>query len=393
MGVLLATILAVTLAAAPALGAGTLPPTLTQSGEGKSQVMLLVPAERLDELQRQMAQAGLGRDAVIVMPFQQFSQVADIQGIQGTSAAAGGSAIASPSREQTSVQSSPSTSESQGAGSGSSSLTAQSGTPGTSSGSSSSTTGTTTGQTTARSSSAGTFFENKTILLVPHDQLQAIGQAAPGNGQEILVVLPYEQFNQVADASRLQSTQSSAGVSPSREQTSASGGPGGSVTGWEFHRDHVMLLVPQEKIQSFSQISTSGGRPIYVLMPLQQFEQMSGVRSSATTAPGREQASFQPGSSGPAAPSAGTSLPPAYAETGPTFYLHNLQEANSVLHWFPAAGGTIIELRDGSTLLVPDSVKIRGALQTGARIRGEYEQRGGRNLVTWLEVVGATNNN
>jgi hypothetical protein len=260
-------------------------------------------------------------------------------------------------------------------------------------------------QSSASSPSASALppsFENKAVLLVPYDQMSSISQAA-GSDREILVVIPYDRFHQVADLTKLESSQQAAGsTSPSREQTSASStttttqsGPAmsGERLAWsEFHRDHVMLLVPSDKLKSFSQISTSGDRPIYVLMPLDQFNRVVEVKTSSLES-SREQTSFQPSSTAMTTTTTPTTsaLPPAYGDTGRTFFLHNLQEANSVLQWEPAAGGTIITLRDGSVLMVPDSVKIRGALQTGARIRGEYEQRGGQNLVTWLEVIDLTN--
>jgi hypothetical protein len=68
-------------------------------------------------------------------------------------------------------------------------------------------------------------------------------------------------------------------------------------------------------------------------------------------------------------------------------FLNEAGEATAIQETFPAAGGDVIVLRDGTHLLVPNSVNIRGDfLKAGNRVRGEYEQRGGENLVTWLEV-------
>lgn len=473
MRVVLASVLSLMLAAAPAMGADALKPYAGFSQDGKH-VMILVPADRLDDIQRELANAqDLTKDVMVVMPFEQFSRVASSSDI---------STSASPSREQTSVQTSESTqattqstqpsapADTSAAGSTSQSTassqalmqpssptqssiaqsgsgypapagpggTTAGGTSGTTdqsasasgsslpssgtdttttaqSGTGSSSTTTTTERSTSTyssqsasspgaSSSASAFspsFENKAILLVPYDQLGGVSQAA---GSEILVVIPYDKFHQVADMSKLQSSeQAASSASPSREQTSASGTTTTTTTqsstapmsgermAWsEFHRDHVMLLVPADKLKSFSQISTTGERPIYVLMPLDQFNRVVEIKTESS----REQTSFQPSSTATTTTTTTTTaLPPAYADDSRTFFLHNLQEANSVLHWEPVAAGTIVALRDGSVLMVPDSVKIRGALQTGARVRGEYEQRGGQNLVTWLEVIDLTNNN
>ncbi|MFB3818291.1 MAG: hypothetical protein ACE147_11555 [Candidatus Methylomirabilales bacterium] len=418
----LASVLSLMLAAAPAMGADPLKPYAGFSQDGRH-VMILVPADRLDDIQRELANAqDLRKDVMIVMPFEQFSRVADVaaidQKLSGPAAASAPdiSTSAAPSREQTSVQTSESATTTQssaaaspslpsGSATGSTGMMAQSGTGSTS-------TTTTTEQSTSASSPGASgsasalppAFENKAILLVPYDQMGSVSQAA-GSDREILVVIPYDKFRQVADVSKLQSTgQTASGAAPSREQTSTTtttttttqSGPamGADRLTWsEFHRDHVMLLVPSDKLKSFSQISTSGDRPIYVLMPLDQFNRVVEVKTSGLQ-PSREQTSFQPGSTATTTTTTTTTtaLPPAYGDTGRTFFLHNLQEANSVLQWEPAAGGTIVTLRDGSVLMVPDSVKIRGALQTGARVRGEFEQRGGQNLVTWLEVIDITNN-
>jgi hypothetical protein len=470
------------LAAAPAVGADALKPYAGFSQDGKH-VLILVPADRLDNIQREMASApDLNKDVMIVMPFEQFSRVVDVAAIdQRLSGQSAASSDISPSREQTSVQTSESIqtttqstqSSAPAAGSHTSaagstaasqalmqpssptqSSIAQSGSGypapagpgGTIAGGTSSTTDqtasasgsslpsgssagmmaqsgtgststiTTTEQTTSTyssqssaatpsaSSSARAFpsFDDKAILLVPHDQLGSVSQAA-GSDREILVVIPYDKFHQVADLSKLQSSeQAASSAAPSREQTSASStttptttesaaATSGDRMAWsEFHRNHVMMLVPADRLKNFSQISTTGDRPIYVVMPLDQFNRVVAVKTSSLE-PSREQTSFQPASATTTTTTTTTALPPAYGESR-TFFLHNLQEANSVLQWEPAAGGTIVTLRDGSVLMVPDSVKIRGALQTGARVRGEYEQRGGQNLVTWLEVLDITNN-
>lgn len=418
MRVVLASVLSLMLAAAPAMGADTLKPYAGFYQDGKH-VMILVPADRMDAIQRELANAqDLKKDVMVVMPFEQFSRVADVAAISGQ-ATASSSTSASPSREQTSVQTSESTqttitqssapaggaasSDTSAAGSTSQSTASsqaqmQPSSPTQSSiaqggtGSSTTTTQSTstyTSQSTASSPSASTSasalpsFENKAILLVPYDQLGSVSQAS-GSDRGILVVIPYDKFHQVADLSKLRSSEQAASSASSSTTTTTQ--MSGERMAWsDFHRDHVMLLVPGDKLQSFSQISTTGERPIYVLMPLDQFNRVAEIK----TEPSREVTSFRPTTT----TTTTTALPPAYSDDSRTFFLHNLQEANSVLHWEPVAAGTIVTLRDGSVLMVPDSVKIRGALQTGARVRGEYEQRGGQNLVTWLEVIDLTNNN
>jgi hypothetical protein len=344
--------------------------------------MLLVPADRMDDIQRELANAqDLKKDVMVVMPFEQFSRVADVAAIDqklSGQATASSSTSASPSREQTSVQTSESTQTTIGTGS-TTTTTEQS-------------TSTYSSQSTAPSPSASSSasalpsFENKAILLVPYDQL---GSVASGSDRGILVVIPYDKFHQVADLSKLSSSEQAASSASSSTITATQGTApmSGERMAWsDFHRNHVMLLVPADKLQGFSQISTTGERPIYVLMPLDQFNRIAEIK----TEPSREVTSFQPTTT--TTTTTTTALPPAYSDDSRTFFLHNLQEANSVLHWEPVAAGTIVVLRDGSVLMVPDSVKIRGALQQGARVRGEYEQRGGQNLVTWLEVIDLTNN-
>lgn len=213
-------------------------------------------------------------------------------------------------------------------------------------------------------------WEGKDVLLIPHDQATAFDRSSAGN-REIMVVVPYERYVVIVDQS---APAASAGATA----------PGSSAQAFPgFSKDHVMLLVPADQVKQLSQTST-GDRPIYVVMPLEQYNRLAEVPaagSGQTTAiePAKEPTSFS------AAPAPAATTPADTPSPGQTYYLHSLGESNAVEEVFPAAGGTIITLRDGTVLLVPKSVNVPGTVTKGSRIRGEFEQRDGRNLMVWLD--------
>jgi hypothetical protein len=197
-------------------------------------------------------------------------------------------------------------------------------------------------------------WEGKDVLLIPADQAASFDRSSAG-GREIMVVVPYDEYHAASGT------------------IASSNIPG-------FDQKHVLLLVPADRLQSFSQLST-GDNQAFVVMPLDQFNQTTASSASTTAQPGKEPTSYQaPSTSDRAA------LPPAYSEPARQVYLNPAGEASAIKEVFPAASGNVIVLRDGTNLLVPDSVDVRGDLKAGNRVRGEYEQRGGENLVTWLEV-------
>jgi hypothetical protein len=214
-----------------------------------------------------------------------------------------------------------------------------------------------------RSDAPGRFYswQGKDVLLIPHDQAAAFDRSTAG-GRDVLVVVPYDRYVTT---------------------TPTAGGPGSQFFAG---KEHVLLLVPNDQLARLSQIST-GDRQILVVMPLEQFHRVADISklqgsslAAGTMTESREATSFRPST---AAPSAGL-----YAEPSRTYFLHDLGEASAINHWYPVAGGTIISLRDGTTLMVPASVEIdSGLLRQGNRVRGEIEQRGGENLVTWLEIT------
>jgi hypothetical protein len=201
-------------------------------------------------------------------------------------------------------------------------------------------------------------WQGKDVLLIPADDAASFDRSSAG-GRDIMVIVPYDQYH------------------PAVQGTAS-----GSSSFPGFDRNHVLLLVPADQLKNFSQLSTSD-KQAFVVMPLDQFNQMAaaGTASSAVQ-PSREPTSYQ-------APSTTdqSALPQAYGDTARRVFLNEAGEATAIQETFPAAGGDVIVLRDGTHLLVPNSVNIRGDfLKAGNRVRGEYEQRGGENLVTWLEV-------
>jgi hypothetical protein len=206
-------------------------------------------------------------------------------------------------------------------------------------------------------------WEGKDVLLIPADQATTFDRSTAG-GREIMVVVPYDRYAVVAQQTP---PATSSGVTASQSF------PG-------FPKDHVVLLVPSGQVKQLSQLSP-GDQPIFVVMPLEEYNRLaavpatSGTRTSAME-PAKEPTSFS------SAPSAA----PAYAAgPGQTFALRSLGESNAVDEIYPAAGGTVITLRDGTVLLVPESVNLPSTLTEGSRIRGEFEQRDGRNLMVWLD--------
>jgi len=200
----------------------------------------------------------------------------------------------------------------------------------------------------AAPSTPGTIYtwQGKDVLLIPADQAASFDRSSAA-GRDIMVVVPYDQWR-------------------SDNTTASTSIPG-------FDRSHVLLLVPADQVKNFSQLSSD--KQAFVVMPLDQYNQMvAGAPAASAVQPSREPTSYQAPAAQP------------YAENERLVNLPLAGESTAIKEVFPTAAGNVVILRDGIRLLVPDSVDPRGDLKPGNRFRGQYEQRGGENLVTWLEL-------
>jgi hypothetical protein len=218
------------------------------------------------------------------------------------------------------------------------------------------------------------------------------------------VLLSFGQFVNVADLSAIErqagvQAGSSAGMTPSREQTSAPGAQAagaqtsaGSQTWRGFPKDHVILVVPQGQLNRLN-LSQSAARDVFVVMPMEEYNRVAGTTGtgSATTSSmqgGQQTTSMSQGQERTGGPGTGQSMTSVQGE------VKQLQrDSDTVQRITPAAGGRMILLEDGRNLFLPDSVQVTGShLQPGSHLQGTYiETQDGRNIITQLSTPGMRN--
>ncbi len=102
------------------------------------------------------------------------------------------------------------------------------------------------------------------MLLIPADQAGSFDPATAG-GRQVMVVVPYDQYEAAIQAN-----------------PSASNNASASSSLPAFDQRHVLLLVPVDQLQHFSQLPPSGKQAV-VVMPLEQFNQMAATAGSSAT--------------------------------------------------------------------------------------------------------------